>query len=113
MGHDVTIAAVAPAETDPRDLFQAAANGLVTGLQNAAVTRLVWVSVASLLPNASVPALNIDGFPEEYRPFSLGHRIALETIKASALQWTAVSPAGNFDPDPSPIGGYAFTGDGT
>jgi uncharacterized protein len=111
--HDVAIAAVAPAKTDPRDFFQAAANGLVTGLQNAGVTRLVWVSIASLLPDASeVPAVDTDGFPAEYRPFSLAHRIALETIKASDLQWTAVSPAGDFDPDTSPIGGYALTGIG-
>ncbi|MEU9400747.1 NAD(P)H-binding protein [Streptomyces sp. SID4985] len=109
-GHDVAIAAVAPADTDPRAFFQAAANGLVTGLQNSGVTRLVWVSIASLLSGPSgVPAVDTDGFPVEYRPFSLGHRIVLETIKASDLQWTAVSPAGDFAPDAKPTGGYALT----
>ncbi len=109
-GHDVAIAAVAPAESDPRAFFQAAANGLVTGLQNAGVTRLVWVSIASLLPDASgVPAVDTEGFPAEYRPFSLGHRIALEVIGASGLRWAAVSPAGDFGPDTSSVGGYALT----
>ncbi|MCZ9346858.1 NAD(P)H-binding protein [Streptomyces sp. TRM76130] len=108
--HDVAIAAVAPAETDPRHFFQAAANGLVTGLYNARVTRLVWVSIASLLPDASgVPAVDSDGFPAEYRPFSLGHRIALEVIGPSDLRWAAASPAGDFGPDTSSVGGYAFT----
>ncbi|MFJ9871358.1 NAD(P)-dependent oxidoreductase [Streptomyces sp. NPDC101165] len=108
-GHDGAIAAVAPAETDPRAFLQAAVNGLVTALQNAGVTRLVWVSIASLLPGPSgVPAVDTDGLPAEYRPFSLAHRIALETVKASDLQWTAVSPAGDFAPDTSPTGGYAL-----
>ncbi|WP_157858054.1 NAD(P)-dependent oxidoreductase [Streptomyces durhamensis] len=112
-GHDVAIAAVAPGETDPRAFFQAAAMGLVTGLQNAGVARLVWVSIVSLLPGASsVPAVDTDAFPAEYRPFSLGHRIALEAIKASDLQWTAVSPAGDFAPHTLPTGGYALTGVG-
>ncbi|MFJ8923576.1 NAD(P)-dependent oxidoreductase [Streptomyces sp. NPDC102415] len=110
LGHDVAIAAVAPAGADPRAFFRAAAEGLVTGLQNAGVARLVWVGIASLLPDASgVPTLDTDDFPLEYRPFSLGHRTALETIKASGLQWTAVSPAGDFAPGTSSADGYALT----
>ncbi|MFD8549166.1 NAD(P)-dependent oxidoreductase [Streptomyces sp. NPDC059649] len=109
-GHDVAIAAVAPAAADPRAFFQAAANGLVTGPQDAGVARLVWVSIASLLPDASgVPAVDTDGFPAEYRPFSMAHRIALEVINASGLHWTAVSPAGDFAPEAPPVGGYALT----
>ncbi|MFG2134076.1 NAD(P)-dependent oxidoreductase [Streptomyces sp. NPDC048751] len=109
-GRDVAIAAVAPAEAGPRAFFPAAANGLVTGLQDAVVGRLVWVSIASLLPGASgIPAVDTDGFPAEYRPFSLGHRIALEVINASGLQWAAVSPAGDFASGTSPASGYAFT----
>jgi putative NADH-flavin reductase len=109
-GHDVVIAAVAPPVADPRAFFQAAADSLVTGLQDAGIARLVWVSIASLLPDASgVPAVDTDGFPVGYRPFSLGHRIALEVINASDLQWTAVSPAGDFTSGTSPIGGYALT----
>ncbi|WP_405606421.1 NAD(P)-dependent oxidoreductase [Streptomyces sp. NBC_00076] len=109
-GHAVAIAAVAPADADPGAFFPAVANGLVAGLQEAGVTRLVWVSIASLLPDASgVPPVDTDGFPAEYRPFSLGHRTALETFKASGLQWTAVSPAGDFAPHGAPVGGYALT----
>jgi putative NADH-flavin reductase len=109
-GHDVAIAAVAPAEADPRAFFRAAADGLVAGLEDAGVARLVWVSIASLLPDSSgVPAIDTDCFPATYRPFSLGHRIAAKTIEASALQWTAMSPAGDFALDESPIGGYALT----
>ncbi|GAA2268116.1 NAD-dependent epimerase [Streptomyces ruber] len=109
-GPDVAIAAVAPAEADPGNYFGAAANGLVTGLLNAEVTRLVWVSIASLLPDASgVPAVDTDGSPAAYRPFSLGHRLALGVIGASGPRWAAVSPAGDFGPDTSSVGGYALT----
>ncbi|GAA3872456.1 hypothetical protein GCM10022227_32550 [Streptomyces sedi] len=86
------------------------ANGLVTGLRKAGVSRLVWVSIASLLPDASgVAPVDTNSFPAEYRPFSLAHRTALETFEASGLRWTAVSPAGDFAPDRSPTGGYALT----
>ncbi|WP_446033552.1 NAD(P)-dependent oxidoreductase [Streptomyces olivaceus] len=109
-GHDVAIAGVAPAEADPRDFFAAAADGLVTGLQKAGVSRLIWVSIASLLPDAAgVPPVDTDSFPADYRPFSLGHRTALETFTASGLQWTAVSPAGDFAPNTAPTGGYTLT----
>ncbi|MBY8839912.1 NAD(P)-dependent oxidoreductase [Streptomyces sp. SP2-10] len=109
-GHDAAIAGVAPAEADPGDFFPAVADGLVTGLQKAGVSRLVWVSIASLLPDAAgVPPVDTGSFPAEYRPFSLGHRTALETFKASGLQWTAVSPAGDFATDTPAIGGYTLT----
>ncbi|MFJ4205716.1 NAD(P)-dependent oxidoreductase [Streptomyces sviceus] len=109
-GHDVAIAGVAPAEANPGDFFRAVADGLVTGLQRAGVSRLVWVSIASLLPDVSgVQPVDSYGFPAEYRPFSLGHRTALEAFKASGLQWTAVSPAGDFVTDASPTGGYILT----
>ncbi|MGV9349471.1 hypothetical protein ACWDSD_32685 [Streptomyces spiralis] len=68
------------------------------------------MSIASLLPDASgVPAVDTDGFPAEYRPFSLGHRLALDVIGVSGLRWAAASPAGDFGPDTSSVGGYALT----
>ncbi|WP_207954410.1 NAD(P)-dependent oxidoreductase [Saccharopolyspora elongata] len=109
-GQDVAIGAVAPADGDPAGFYRAAASSLAAGLVEAGVDRLVWVSIASLLPNAAgVAPVDAEGFPAEYRPFSLGHRAALEVFTGSDLIWTAVSPAGDFDPHRSPQGGYTMT----
>ncbi|GAB3845056.1 NAD(P)-dependent oxidoreductase [Dactylosporangium cerinum] len=106
-GHDVAIAAVADATADPAVFFRAAAESLVAGLKDAGVNRLVWVGIASLLPNASgVPVMDTAGFPPEFQPFSLAHRAALDIIRRSDLEWVAVSPSGNFDLEGEPAGAY-------
>ena len=97
-GHDAAVVAVAPAGGDPVEFYRGVAESLVTGLLEAGVPRLVWVGIASLLPGASgIAPVDTEGFPAQYRPFSLGHRAALETFSRSDLAWTAVSPAGDFD----------------
>ncbi|WP_432974061.1 NAD(P)-dependent oxidoreductase [Dactylosporangium sp. CA-233914] len=107
VGHDVAIAAVAEASADPSVFFRAAAESLVTGLKEAGVSRLVWVSLASLLPDASgVPMADSVGFPAEFQPFSVAHRTALDIIRGSGLDWVAVSPSGNFDLEGKPAGVY-------
>ena len=106
-GHEVAIAAVADASADPAVFFPAAAHSLVAGLKEAGVTRLVWVSLASLLPDAAgVPVMDTTGYPPEFQPFSLAHRAALDILRDSDLEWVAVSPSGNFDLDGSPSGKY-------
>ncbi|MER5702421.1 NAD(P)H-binding protein [Micromonospora sp. NPDC002296] len=106
-GHDVAIVAAADANADPAVFFRAAAASLVTGLKEAGVNRLVWVSLASLLPDANgVPVMDMAGFPAEFQPFSLAHRAALDILRGSDLDWVAVSPSGNFDLEGKPAGGY-------
>ncbi|UWP79956.1 NAD(P)-dependent oxidoreductase [Dactylosporangium fulvum] len=106
VGHDVAIAAAADAG-EPAVFFRAAAESLVAGLREARVHRLVWVSLASLLPDANgVPVMDTIGFPPEFRPFSLAHRTALDILRGSALEWVAVSPSGNFDLEGAPTGAY-------
>jgi putative NADH-flavin reductase len=106
-GHDVAIAAVADASADPAVFFRTAAESLVAGLKEAGVSRLVWVSLASLLPDASgVPIMDTAGFPSEFQPFSLAHRAGLDVIRGSDLEWVAVSPSGNFDLEGKPTGVY-------
>ena len=107
VGHDVAIAAVGDATADPAVFFRSAAQSLVTGLKEAGVGRLVWVSLASLLPDAKgVPVMDMVGFPPEFQPFSLAHRTALNILRSSNLEWVAVSPSGNFDLEGKPAGVY-------
>jgi uncharacterized protein len=109
-GHEAAVVAVAPSDREPREFYRAVADSLATGLVEAGVPRLVWVSIASLLPDVSgVAPVGTDGFPAEYRPFSFGHRAALERFSRSGLTWTAVSPAGDFDRASSPHHGYTLT----
>lgn len=109
-GNDAAVVAVAPSDGDPLEFYRAAANSLAVGLLEARVHRLVWVSIASLLPDANgVAPIDAEGFPAEYRPFSLGHRAALERLTRSGLKWTALSPAGDFDRTNAPSTGYALT----
>jgi putative NADH-flavin reductase len=106
-GHDVAVAAVYDAARDPAEFLPAAATGLVAGLTRAGVTRLVWVGLASLLPDATgVPLMDTAGYPQEHRSFYVAHATALEVLVASELGWTAVSPSGDFDHDGVPVGGY-------
>ncbi len=110
LGKDAAVVAVAPSDGDPVEFYRAAANSLAAGLLEARVHRLVWVSIASLLPDANgVAPVDAEGFPEAYRPFSLGHRAALERFTRSGLAWTAVSPAGDFDRTDAPSTSYALT----
>ena len=106
-GHDVAIAAVYDGSRDPAEFFPAAATGLIEGLARAGVRRLVWVGLASLLPDADgVPLMDTAGYPQDYRSFFLAHRAALDAIRASGLDWVAVSPSGDFDHGGAPVGGY-------
>jgi uncharacterized protein len=109
-GNDAAVVAVAPADGDPVEFYRSVANSLVAGLLEARVNRLVWVSIASLLPDANgIAPVDAEGFPEAYRPFSLGHRAALERFTRSGLAWTAVSPAGDFDRTAVRCTDYALT----
>jgi len=106
-GHDVAIAAVYDGGRDPADFFKAAAAGLTEGLARAGVRRLVWVGLASLLPDAAgVPLMDTAGYPQEHRTFYLAHRAALDEIRGSGLEWVAISPSGDFDHGGTPVGGY-------
>jgi putative NADH-flavin reductase len=71
------------------------------------VTRLVWVGLAALLPDADgVPLMDTEGYPQQFRSFYLAHAAALDVLSASDLDWTAVSPSGDFDHGGVPVGGY-------
>lgn len=106
-GHDVAVAAVYDGGRDPAEFYPAAGAGLVEGLARAGVRRLVWVGIASLLPDADgVPLMDTPGYPQEHRAFLLAHRDALDAIRGSGLDWAAVSPSGDFDHGGTPLGGY-------
>lgn len=107
-GYDAVIAGVYDGGSDPGEFFPRAARALVDGLEKAAVNRLVWVGLASILPTADGTLLmDTDGYPREYRAFFLAHQAALDVFAESSLDWVSIAPTGDFDhADPSRKGSY-------
>jgi putative NADH-flavin reductase len=106
-GHDAAISAAADLSVPPHDFFTGSSRALTTGLAEAGVDRLVVVGLASILPGASgAPLMDEPGYPNEYRSFYLGHAAGLDELRASALDWAYVAPAGDFDHDGTPTGRY-------
>ncbi|GAA2142734.1 NAD(P)-dependent oxidoreductase [Actinomadura napierensis] len=97
-GHDAAISAAVDLSVPPHDFFTTSARALAAGLATAGVRRLVLVGIATIMPGASgVPIMDEPGFPDEFRPFSLGHAAGLEELRASDLDWAYIAPAGDFD----------------
>ena len=102
---DAVIAGVYDAARDPADFLPAATRSLVAAV---AGRRLVWVGLASLLPDATgTPLMDTGDYPQEYRAFFLTHRAALDVLRDSDADWVAVSPSGDFDHGGAAVGGYA------
>jgi putative NADH-flavin reductase len=111
-GHDAAIVAVYDPGVRPGEFFPAVARALAEGLPAAGVKRLVSVGLASVLPTASGDLLmDAPGYPQEWREFYVGHGAGTEALRAAApeaLDWVVLSPAGDFDHEGEPSGGYAL-----
>ncbi|MFI9122320.1 nitroreductase/quinone reductase family protein [Streptomyces bikiniensis] len=111
-GHDAAIVAVYDPEVPAHEFFPAVARALAEGLPAAGVKRLVSVGLASVLPTASGDLLmDTPGYPQEWREFRVGHGAGTEALRAAApdaLDWVVLSPAGDFDHQGEPSGGYAL-----
>ncbi|MFB4300823.1 NAD(P)-dependent oxidoreductase [Actinomadura sp. NTSP31] len=112
-GHDAAIVAAADLSVPPHDFFTTSARALATGLAKAGVRRLVLVGIATVMPGPSGTRLMDEpGFPDEFRPFSLGHAAGLEELRASDLDWAYISPAGDFDHAGARTGRYKIADHG-
>ncbi|MGW2596450.1 NAD(P)-dependent oxidoreductase [Streptomyces klenkii] len=111
-GHDAAIVAVYDPGVPAGEFFPAVARALAEGLPASGVTRLVSVGLASVLPTASGDLLmDAPGYPREWREFYAGHGAGTEALRAAepeALDWVVLSPAGDFDHEGEPSGGYAL-----
>lgn len=110
-GHDAAIVAVYDPGARPGEFFPAVARAVAQGLPAAGVKRLVSVGLASVLPTAAGDLLmDTPGYPQEWREFYAGHGAGTDALRAAApdaLDWVVLSPAGDFDHDGEPAGGYA------
>ncbi|CUU60441.1 hypothetical protein Ga0074812_14017 [Parafrankia irregularis] len=106
-GQDAAISAAVDLSVPAHDFFTASSRALVTGLARAGVRRLVVVGLSSILPGASGAALMDEpGYPNEYRPFFLGHAAGLDVLRTCELDWAYIAPAGDFNHDGARTGQY-------
>ena len=101
-GQDAVVSAIGPhagAETK-EDSLVGGAQGLITGLRQAGVRRLVMVGGAGSLEVApGLRLVDTPGFPAAWKPAALAHAAALDLCRDVAdLDWTYVSPAAVTEP---------------
>jgi len=99
-GADAVISAIGPRKGQPPSVLTAAARGLLHGLHQAGVSRLVVVGGAGSLEVApGVQLLDTPSFPPEGKPVAEAHRAALEIYRADPeIEWTVISPAAIVEP---------------
>lgn len=106
-GHDVAVTSLYSAEAEPAAFYAAAATAIIA----SRVPRVVHISLATLMETDGPRLLDAPDFPEslqgfDVRAFNLGHAEALTRLKASGIDWTAVSPTTDFDREAAPTGTY-------
>lgn len=77
-------------------------------------TRLIVVGGAGSLyvdEEKTTRLLDTPDFPEEFKPTASNQAQNLEDLKASAINWTFISPAANFDPNGRRTGKYVIGDD--
>lgn len=101
-GHDAVISAFNPGWSDP-DIYNLQVKGtkaIINGVKKAGIKRLLFVGGAgSLEVKPGVQALDLPGFPAEYKQGALATREALNLLrKESALDWSFLSPSADLAP---------------
>ncbi len=101
-GHDAVISSVYQADVAHEEFYVRVAEALLAGTAKAGVSRLVAVSLGTVLPG--VPEL-----PAEYRPFVQARRAELAVFRTvgTELDWLLVAPPPTMlDPDGDRTGHY-------
>ncbi|HQY57109.1 MAG: NAD(P)-dependent oxidoreductase [Nitrospira sp.] len=101
-GHDVVISAFNPGWGNP-DIYNLQVTGarsIIDGVKKAGLKRLLFVGGAgSLEVKPGVQALDLPGFPAEYKQGALATRETLNMLRnESGLDWTFLSPSADLAP---------------
>ena len=103
-GADAVVGAVSrrPGTTGVAPRLADASRGLIAGVKEAGVKRLIVVGGAGSLEVApGVALMDAPGFPEAYKPEATEGRESLQVFRggeAEGLEWTYVSPAAEIGP---------------
>jgi hypothetical protein len=101
-GHDAVISAFNPGWGNP-DIYNLQVKGtigIIDGVKKAGVKRLLFVGGAgSLEVQPGVQAVDLPGFPAEYKQGALATREALNLLrKEPSLDWSFLSPSADLSP---------------
>jgi hypothetical protein len=97
-GADALVSAYGPGAEDPEKLLPVTRN-LIEGTKQSGVLRFLFVGGAGSLEVApGVTLIDSGHLPEEWKGIAIAHRDALEMARASAINWTCLSPAGFIQP---------------
>ncbi len=101
-GHDAVISAFNPGWNNP-DIYNLQVQGtksIISGVKNAGVTRLLFVGGAGGLEvKPGVQAVDLPGFPAEYKQGALATREALNLLRQEpSLDWSFLSPSADLAP---------------
>jgi putative NADH-flavin reductase len=97
-GADALVCAYAPPGDDVEELVRVTKR-LVDATAKSGVGRFVMVGGAGTLEVApGVSLIDSGKLPAEWMPIAVAHAQALEVLRASAINWTSLSPAAYFDP---------------
>jgi putative NADH-flavin reductase len=101
-GHEAVISAFNPGWGNP-DIYNLQVSGtraIIDGVKKAGIKRLLFVGGAgSLEVKPGVQALDLPGFPAEYKQGALATREALNLLrKENSLEWSFLSPSADLAP---------------
>lgn len=97
-GTDALISAYGPPPGDPEELARVTKR-LTEAVALSGVPRFLMVGGAGSLEVApGLTLLNSGKLPEAWVGLATAHTHALETLRASAIDWTSLCPAAYFDP---------------
>lgn len=97
-GADALVSAYGPGPEHPEKLLPVTRN-LIAGAEQSGVPRFLFVGGAGSLEVApGVTLIDSGHLPEEWKGIAIAHRDALEMARASAINWTCLSPAGFIQP---------------
>lgn len=91
-GADAVINAGATMEVPPDQFFSASTRALIGGLQTG---RLLVIGIGTTLePTPGIRLVDTPDFPDEAKPFTVGHALELELLQQSPseLDWVVITP---------------------
>jgi hypothetical protein len=101
-GHDAVISAFNPGwgNADIYNLQLKGTKAIIDGVKKAGIKRLLFVGGAgSLEVKPGVQAVDLPGFPAEYKQGALATREALTLLrKEPSLEWSFLSPSADLSP---------------